>query len=108
MDAKTRRMTKALRTGRMEAVRAVTMLRRVLMRPNMRMMRKARMRRRMLTGRSMGPSATRDMETTKKSNMLLAEFAPGGGGRGSASLGFESALGGGAVHQLLVRKGVSQ
>jgi hypothetical protein len=86
IEAKTRRMTKALRTGVMDAVRAVTMLRRVLMRPNIRMMRKARMRRRMLMGMSMGPSAMRDMTTTKKSNMLLFKFAPGGR-RGSAMLG---------------------
>ena len=32
---------------------------------------KARMRRTTLTGMLMGPRATRDMETTKRSNMLL-------------------------------------
>jgi hypothetical protein len=32
------------------------------------------MRRRTLTGRSMGPSATRDIKTTKRSNMFLQVF----------------------------------
>jgi hypothetical protein len=75
IDAMTSRMMKALSTGRMDVVRAVTMLRSVWMRPKMRMMRKARMRRSMLMGMSIGPSAMRDMKTTKKSNMLLFGWA---------------------------------
>ncbi len=77
IDAMTRRMTKALSTGRMDVVRAVMMLRSALTRPKMRMTRKARMRRRMLMGRSIGPSAIRDMVTTKRSNRLLRRPAAG-------------------------------
>jgi hypothetical protein len=79
IDATTKRMTKALSTGMIDEVSAVTMLRSVLMRPKMRMMRNARMRRRMLMGRSIGPRATRDMVTTKKSNMLLVDLQMGVG-----------------------------
>ena len=56
-------------TGMMELVSAMMMLLSDLMRRNSRAMRKARMERMTTTGTWNGPRATRDSETTIKSNL---------------------------------------
>ena len=65
-----KRMRKAFIIGTMEVDSAVMILRRAYRRPKRRTTRKARMRRRTVTGMLASPRATRDMRTMKASSRL--------------------------------------
>ncbi len=69
MLAMTSKMRNAFNMGSKDDVRAATSFFSIRSRPKSRMMRKARMRRMVLTGSSTGPRATSDMRTTTASTI---------------------------------------
>jgi len=71
MHATTSKIRKELSTGTTDADRALTIFLRDLIRPKSRTTLNALIRRRMLIGMLIGPRATRDIKTTKKSNKDL-------------------------------------
>jgi len=74
MQAITKRMKKALRTGSIDADSALIIFLRDLIRPKSRTTLKALIRRIILTGIRMGPRAIRDIRTTKVSNKCLGDI----------------------------------